>query len=84
MMNAPIVAQAQKKISQVATLLIEILPDGKNIRWYFSSTDLNSSHEPETAVIQYDYQEVDEELEPKPFIEISGAKHYLDSFVLVE
>jgi hypothetical protein len=84
MTEATIIVQAKKSIDDVAALYIEILPDGKNVRWCFSSRDLTSFTDSENAEIEYDYAEEDENLEPRPFISVAGAKHYMDEFVLVE
>jgi hypothetical protein len=84
MKEVEILVQGKKRINDVASIYIEILPDGKSVRWCIGSSALCSYKDFNGATIEYNHSEEDENLEPRAFVEIIGVKHYIDEFVMVE
>jgi hypothetical protein len=75
--------QAEKSINSESSILLEILPNGANVKWCFTPTSYRNTNEANEVEIEYDYREEDEDLEPRAFFRVGSDKYYIDEFTLL-
>jgi hypothetical protein len=76
------VVKARKSIAHGSSIVIEIQPDN-TVKWRLEGGWMVKVREPKVARIEYDYDSLDSNLEPKEFFKTDVSTYYLEDFTLV-